>query len=535
MISRTFVHFCMEIPRDPILESDIRRITHDRVSIQPGLPEVRYIHREAHMPINLLPELNPNRGVYIADLLFIGCVFYQSVDLGDYMSAGRVTFQGCVFHADVTIFSTNNVTIGADCFFRQDLTIKGVGPGFEIGNFVVDGALSVGNTGPKLVISNINSRVQEQKLVVKSNCKEIQISGCFFRRIYVLPTRVGRHFVSIHGSHAHRIVVNSEQEGCNITLSESELHRISVAGQQSEKVSVKISYCKKIRELMLPMAKIEKAEINYCEIAKLQIWENSEETAALIIEECTITNLQFWRFINKGLISLRGLTIPAEGIIGIHSSNLGETEFINCRMALATLEFDNSRLTEVFLAETDFPKKVQLRKKVNHKQAQLAFGQLRTAFDKQGDSVRALEYQAREIEAHYQDIPSFWRRRFPFLHFTKLNLGLNRLSNDFGRDWGRGVLFALVVGLLCFTGLIWTTKEYSLHGHWQFDHRLIASFARFMNPLRFFDLETLFTQNGKQVYVTLTWGSYVLDLLGRVLIAYGYYQIIQAFRRFGRK
>ena len=286
---------------------------------------------------------------------------------------------------------------------------------------------------------------------------------------------------------------------------------------------------------MLPMAKISRAEINYCEIAKLQIWENSEETSALIVEECTITNLQFWRFINKGLISLRGLTIPAEGVIGVHSSNLGETEFINCRMALATLEFDNSRLTEVFLAETDFPKKVQLRKKVNHKQAQLAFGQLRTAFDKQGDTVRALEYQAREIEAHYHDIPSFWRREFPFLHFTKLNLGLNRLSNDFGRDWGRGVLFALEVGLLCFTGLVWTTKEYSFHGHWRFDFRLIASFARFMNPLRFFDLEALFTQNGRQSYVTLTWGSYVLDLLGRVLIAYGYYQIIQAFRRFGRK
>lgn len=56
-----------------------------------------------------------------------------------------------------------------------------------------------------------------------------------------------------------------------------------------------------------------------------------------------------------------------------------------------------------------------------------------------------------------------------------------------------------------------------------------------MNPLRFFDLETLFSQNDKQAYVTLTWGSYVMDFLGRIVIAYGYYQTIQAFRRFGRK
>jgi hypothetical protein len=518
-----------------LTEADRGRLSQSRVTVMPKQPDVVFTHREVQIAINLTQELNPNHGVAIADLIFTDCVFLHTVDLGDRQSAGRVTFQDCEFKGDVSIGSTENVSIETGCFFRQDLAIKGVGAGYEIGNFVVDGVLNVENNGPKLLISNVNSRIHEQKLVVKSNCKEIQISSCFFKRIYVLPTRASKQYVAVHGSHAQRLVVSSEQKDCHITLNESELHRISVAGQESKEVSVKISYCKKIRELMLPMAKIARAEINYCEVGKLQIWENSEESTALIIEECTVTNLQFWRFVNKGLISLRGLAIPAGGIIGIHSSNLGETEFINCRMALATLEFDNSRLTEVFLAETDFPQKVQLRKKTNPRQAQLAFGQLRTAFDKQGDTVRALEYQAREIEAHYHDIPSFWLRKFPFLHFTKLNLGLNWLSNDFGRDWGRGVVFALTVGLICFTGLIWTTKEYSFHGHWQFDPRLIASFARFMNPLRFFDLEALFTQNGRQSYVTLTWGSYVLDFLGRVLIAYGYYQIIQAFRRFGRK
>ena len=72
------------------------------------------------------------------------------------------------------------------------------------------------------------------------------------------------------------------------------------------------------------------------------------------------------------------------------------------------------------------------------------------------------------------------------------------------------------------------------NGTWRCDPRLIASLFRFMNPLRIFDLETLFTQHGK-TFVTLTGTSYLFDLLGRITLTYGYYQTIQAFRRFGRK
>jgi len=56
-----------------------------------------------------------------------------------------------------------------------------------------------------------------------------------------------------------------------------------------------------------------------------------------------------------------------------------------------------------------------------------------------------------------------------------------------------------------------------------------------MNPLRFFDTDALFTKGNNKPYLTLTNLSYLWDFLGRVFVAYGYYQTIQAFRRFGRK
>ncbi len=56
-----------------------------------------------------------------------------------------------------------------------------------------------------------------------------------------------------------------------------------------------------------------------------------------------------------------------------------------------------------------------------------------------------------------------------------------------------------------------------------------------MNPIRFFDLSDLFKKEQDKHWLTLTWYSYVIDFFGRVFIAYGYYQTIQAFRRFGRR
>ena len=56
-----------------------------------------------------------------------------------------------------------------------------------------------------------------------------------------------------------------------------------------------------------------------------------------------------------------------------------------------------------------------------------------------------------------------------------------------------------------------------------------------MNPLRFFELEALFNNTSQEGIIKLNGLSYLSDFGGRIFLAYGYYQTIQAFRRFGRK
>lgn len=64
---------------------------------------------------------------------------------------------------------------------------------------------------------------------------------------------------------------------------------------------------------------------------------------------------------------------------------------------------------------------------------------------------------------------------------------------------------------------------------------LLPAYFKFMNPLRFFELETIFRNTPIDNKVRLMPLSYLADFGGRIFITYGYYQTIQAFRKFGRK
>lgn len=272
----------------------------------------------------------------------------------------------------------------------------------------------------------------------------------------------------------------------------------------------------------LPLNYLEKAEILNCRCDTILLRDAHKKDSLLSIEKVTFKHLLFRKVFNYGQISLKELKISKDAKVSLLSSNLGKTDFINCRFSGAILEFENSKIVECFLSESDFPENILINGAKNYAQAQLAFGQLTTAFQKQGDTIRALEYQAREVEAHFWGITP-WHSD----PLTKFNLGLNWLSNDFGRNWLRGVFFSFSVGVIFFVLILMSSCAFFCIPKIQ--ENLVSTFLMFMNPLRFIDLERLFSE------LKLNNWSYLWDFLGRIAVAYGYYQTIQAFRRFGRK
>lgn len=118
---------------------------------------------------------------------------------------------------------------------------------------------------------------------------------------------------------------------------------------------------------------------------------------------------------------------------------------------------------------------------------------------------------------------------FLFIHYNKdkLILQLNKLSNDFGTDWSKGILFTLIVTLITFCLIIGSLKI-DLELQWSNE-----GFNNFVKNL--FVVHNITEWKNLYFFGELIQGwSFLILFIGRIFIGYGYYQTIQAFRKYGK-
>ena len=114
---------------------------------------------------------------------------------------------------------------------------------------------------------------------------------------------------------------------------------------------------------------------------------------------------------------------------------------------------------------------------------------------------------------------------------------LNRISNKFGTDWIRGVSFIVIMGVI--TSYILLKKSYNF---WSFEpYNLKAweeSVVFFLNVINIVDMKPfdngVKSANGLIQLVQDNDLNNIILFIGRIFIGYGYYQTIQAFRKFGK-
>jgi len=136
---------------------------------------------------------------------------------------------------------------------------------------------------------------------------------------------------------------------------------------------------------------------------------------------------------------------------------------------------------------------------------------------KSNNAFLITELNAKEMNLHFKQLK--WKDQF----FDKLIFLLNKISNNFGQKWERGVLFIFLSWVLSFSliillrdGLgktfIWLDKEYlreAMSYLWQF-----GSLDVLGKEFSLFDI--------------------LVFILGKTLIVYGIYQTIAAFRKYGK-
>ena len=166
----------------------------------------------------------------------------------------------------------------------------------------------------------------------------------------------------------------------------------------------------------------------------------------------------------------------------------------------------------------------------NHQQSKLFAEQLKTIHQSQGNRSEALKYQAKELDAHYLELN--WKDHI----WDKLTLVFNKWTTNFGTSWVRGLSTLLLVSFLLYAVLFlfsWPSFE-NMSGI----DKVSSEFVEFMNPTSHIwkRWDYVYELNGLDPEKDmLPVGIKAWLLFSKVVIVTMIYQIVQAFRKFGKR
>ncbi len=142
---------------------------------------------------------------------------------------------------------------------------------------------------------------------------------------------------------------------------------------------------------------------------------------------------------------------------------------------------------------------------------------IKNEFSKESNIVESSKYLQYEMSIYEKE-----KKQDKFLLF------LNKYSNNFGYSWIRGILFTITISLLFYLGFLYAITNCNLC--------LDLSYVSFTQTIRYWlEFMNITNWNIKPFGIEYSNEGYIILFIGRLFISYGYYQTIQAFRKYGKK
>ena len=109
-------------------------------------------------------------------------------------------------------------------------------------------------------------------------------------------------------------------------------------------------------------------------------------------------------------------------------------------------------------------------------------------------------------------------------------LFFNKISNDFGTNWVQGVCFTIIMAGITFIVMA-AVSGYTISLS---ENALQNSFISFLKIINILDLKPFDDKNKDSLFGNINSLTLLFLFIGRIFIGYGYYQTIQAFRKYGK-
>ncbi|WP_433631519.1 hypothetical protein [Chryseobacterium cucumeris] len=289
-----------------------------------------------------------------------------------------------------------------------------------------------------------------------------------------------------------------------------------------------------------------------------------------------------WNVLSKiKLIDLEFQNIN-KPIFRVFHSSLGKTEFSNCELNQFEFQYNNSNFLECVFLGTEVPEQnlkilkndkiiidyneLDKANKINYYYQKTDFyNQFKKVYERQGNIYEAGIFNSKWSENQEKllllkinqnedylnttnDFNSFIRSVFLFFYGNKekamdvFTFNLNRISNGHGEDWLKSLRFILIPTFIIFIFYIlsirydFSVKYLNCPPESTFDSDVFKYLFRntkyyfeFLNPARKFDFIKL--EDGE----SLDFWSSLWDIVGRIIVSFGIYQLIVAFRKNAKK
>ncbi|MFN3849150.1 MAG: hypothetical protein ACK4NY_06960 [Spirosomataceae bacterium] len=260
------------------------------------------------------------------------------------------------------------------------------------------------------------------------------------------------------------------------------------------------------------------------------------------VNQAKIQELTFDRFSNFGNIHFTNIEVlelsrlnfanitTDEPKIKLINSDLGKTTIIDCNLTGYTFEFQSSKMSEMFLVGTRMPHSVNI-KSIDNEQKRLALSQIKKVYENRGDSLTANEYYAEEMKTYYKQLwQEFNIKKIPEI----LNLSLNWISNNFGQSWFLALILALTVIFISLELLTYSlgfsaTNNIIYAIKWK-----LGLIFDFIHPTT--KLNDFIKNLTGELPSNISWlTKFIFGFSRFVVIPFFIYQLIAAFRKYGKK
>lgn len=267
--------------------------------------------------------------------------------------------------------------------------------------------------------------------------------------------------------------------------------------------------------------------------------------------DCEISNLRFDKIFNFSSFNLSNLK-PLESysidtviekltkqLIYIETSNIDKCttsiSMISSDMGKMLISSDlsqfdkfifyNSKISDIFIAGPKLPKLETLKEEDLILQQRIAYNQIKKIYENRGDAITPLKYFRDEMNAYKeQKIADVEEKSIS----EKFQLSFNKHSNSHGTNWVKPLYWTFGISIILYVFYCWLLFGISA----QFDFNLVPYYFEFLNPthkINFIKEFDISKNTGKDSIALL------FDYLNRIIVPLFIYQMIQAFRMYGKR